>query len=261
MQWLERRRSPGMEPSDDFIVRDRRFCHGFESTGFATAWANDIDPYACSVYRLSFPKNRLIEKDVRELSVRKDRLEPVDVLHAGFPCQSFSQAGSRKGFDDERGKLFYEIIRIVKEFKQDKPRVIVLENAPYLKYGAGGLWFLEVSTQLQKAGYWFRESNAQELDLFELTDIPQQRTRLFMVAWSIDHFRASLLREVLPHSHGRVGQLVPAWEASSSHAWPERQHDYRYGCARSTRSRTQQSDAGARRYPVFRASSTHAGEI
>jgi DNA (cytosine-5)-methyltransferase 1 len=166
------------------------FCHGFQSAGFLTACANDVDPYACSVYRLNFPNNRLIEKDIRELTVRKDRLEPVDVLHAGLPCQSFSQAGSRKGFEDDRGKLFYEIVRLIKEFKHDKPRVVVLENAPYLKWGAGGMWFLEVSTQLQKAGYWFRESNAQELDLFELTDIPQQRSRLFMVAWSIEHFRS-----------------------------------------------------------------------
>jgi DNA (cytosine-5)-methyltransferase 1 len=187
------------------------FCHAFESAGFITAWANDVDPYACSVYRLNFPKNRLVEKDIRGLSVRKDRLEPVDVLHAGFPCQSFSQAGSRKGFDDDRGKLFYEIIRLIKEFRQDKPRVIVLENAPYLKYGAGGTWFLEVSTQLQKAGYWFRESNAQELDLSELTDIPQQRSRLFMVAWSIDHFRSGRFEFPKPngiHKHKPPAEFI-----------------------------------------------------
>src|SRR5664279_4193109 len=103
------------------------FCLAFEAAGFRTAWACDVDPYACSVYRSNFPTNRLIEKDVRKLSVKKDRLEPVDILHAGFPCQSFSQAGPRSGFDDERGKLFFEIIRLVKEFKQDKPRVLVFE--------------------------------------------------------------------------------------------------------------------------------------
>jgi DNA (cytosine-5)-methyltransferase 1 len=78
------------------------FCLAFEAAGFHTAWANDADPYACSVYRTNFPDNRLIEKDVRKLSVVKDMLKPVDVLHAGFPCQSFSQAGTRTGFDDER---------------------------------------------------------------------------------------------------------------------------------------------------------------
>jgi len=161
----------------------------FESAGFKTVWANDIDEYAADVYRHNFPKNRLINKDVRKLSVKKDKLEPVDVLHAGFPCQSFSQAGRRTGFDDDRGKLFFEIIRIVQEFKQDKPSVIVLENAPFLTMGEGGTWFLEIKHHLQRAGYWFRDSSAQVLDLFDLSPIPQKRARLFMVAWSISHFR------------------------------------------------------------------------
>lgn len=166
------------------------FCSGFEAAGFKTAWANEIDPYACEVYRRNFPENRLIEKDVRKLSVAKDRLQPVDVLHAGFPCQSFSQAGVRAGFEDDRGKLFFEIIRIVKEFGKNKPRVIVLENAPFLTMGEGGVWFLEIARQLQRAGYWFRDSNAKILDLFELSNVPQKRARLFMVAWSIDHFQS-----------------------------------------------------------------------
>lgn len=165
------------------------FCLAFETAGFDTAWACEIDPYACAVYRRNFPANRLLQKDVRELSVRGDRLEPVDVLHAGFPCQSFSQAGARSGFEDERGRLFFEIIRIVNEFKSQKPPVLVFENAPYLKMGEGGVWFAEIARQLQQAGYWFRESNAKELDLFDLTPIPQKRSRLFMVAWSQDHFR------------------------------------------------------------------------
>ena len=139
------------------------FCLAFEATGFETAWVNDVDPYACAVYRCNFPNNRLIEKDIRNLSVAKDKLEPVDVLHAGFPCQSFSQAGSRAGFDDERGQLFFELIRLINEFGINKPAAVVLENAPYLKWGAGGTWFLEVTRQLQRAGYWFRESSAQEL--------------------------------------------------------------------------------------------------
>lgn len=164
------------------------FCHGFEAAGFRTAWANDQDQYACKVYRHNFSETRLIEKDVRHLSVLKDKLEPVDVLHAGFPCQSFSQAGGRAGFADDRGKLFFEIIRIVKEFKKDKPAVIVLENAPFITMGEGGQWFLEISRQLQQAGYWFRDGNAQVLDLFDLSNIPQKRARLFMVAWSTDHF-------------------------------------------------------------------------
>ncbi len=165
------------------------FTIGFEQARIRTVWANELDPYASTVYRSNFPSHRLIQKDIRELSVKGDKLEPVDILHAGFPCQSFSQAGERKGFQDERGRLFYEIIRLVKEFGSERPAALVLENAPYLKHGEGGVWFLEIQSQLQRAGYWFRDSNAQELDLFELSDIPQRRSRLFLVAWSMDAFK------------------------------------------------------------------------
>ena len=166
------------------------FCYGFEGSGIETVWANDNDRYACETYRTNFPRVRLIEKDVRELSVSGDSLEPVDVLHAGFPCQSFSQAGARKGFADDRGKLFFEILRLVSEFGEQRPKVLVLENSPFIKSGDGGAWFLEIIQAIQRAGYWFRESSAIELDLSMCTDIPQQRSRLFLVAFSRRHFRS-----------------------------------------------------------------------
>jgi DNA (cytosine-5)-methyltransferase 1 len=166
------------------------FCAGFNKHGFETAWANENDNVACSIYKHNFPSVRLIEKDVRELSVPKDELEPVDVLHAGFPCQSFSQAGPKTGFADERGKLFFQILRIVKQFKDQKPKILVLENSPFIRSGEGGAWFLEITRRLQKAGYWFRDSNAIDLDLYNLSDMPQRRPRVFLIAFSRDHFRS-----------------------------------------------------------------------
>lgn len=164
------------------------FCLGFEGAGFETAWAVEFDQHAAETYRRNLPHVRLLTKDARSVSVEADELEPVDVLHAGFPCQSFSQAGEKRGFEDERGKLFYEILRIIREFGKNKPKVIVLENAPFLRYGEGGAWFLELQRAIQKEGYWFRPGNSQELNAYELTRLPQQRNRLFMVALSIDHF-------------------------------------------------------------------------
>lgn len=164
-------------------------CLGFEKSGIKTIWAVENDPAAVLTYKKNIKNVRLIEEDVRKVTVAGHNIEPVDVLHAGFPCQSFSQAGEKKGFEDPRGKLFYEVIRIVKEFKDKKPSVLVLENAPYIKIGKGGAWFAELSRQIKLAGYWFRESNSEELDIFDLTILPQKRKRLFMVAFSIDKFR------------------------------------------------------------------------
>ena len=155
-----------------------------------TSWAVELDPHACATYRSNFPAVRLLEKSVTDVHVDADGLAPVDILHAGFPCQSFSQAGERQGFNDPRGRLFFEIIRIIEEFGENRPAVLVLENAPFLQYGEGGAWFLELQKAIQRAGYWFRPENSRELSAFELTALPQQRVRLYMVAFSMAHFRS-----------------------------------------------------------------------
>jgi len=165
------------------------FCIGFESSSIETTWAIEQDSRAVETYRENLKSVRVIEDDIKNVSVEKNDLEPVDVLHAGFPCQSFSQAGDRKGFEDPRGQLFFEIMRIVREFGKNKPSVLVFENSPYLKIGENGSWFLRIEKEIKKAGYWFREANAQELDVFNLSEVPQKRNRLFMVAFSISHFK------------------------------------------------------------------------
>lgn len=132
------------------------FCCGFANAGLPTIWAIENDEHAVATYAHNFPDVRLICKSVTEVGVGADELEPVDVLHAGFPCQSFSQAGERRGFDDPRGRLFFEIIRLIREFKDQKPAVLVLENAPFLRYGEGGAWLLTLQREIQRSGYWFR---------------------------------------------------------------------------------------------------------
>ena len=166
------------------------FCLGFESAQFKTSWAIEQDSYACNTYRKNLPNINLITSDVREVSPTSTNLEPVDVLHAGFPCQSFSQAGGRAGFNDARGRLFFEIIRIIESFKDKRPKVLAFENAPFIRYGDGGAWFLTIKSAIQRAGYWFGEANSKELDAFTLTALPQQRKRLFMVALSTKHFKS-----------------------------------------------------------------------
>lgn len=170
------------------------FCLGFEQAGIKTTWAVENDPMAVMTYAHNIKGVRIVGHDnepasIKDITIKKYALEPVDILHAGFPCQSFSQAGDRKGFDDPRGQLFYDVIRLVKEFKDRKPSVIVLENSPHIRHGDGGSWFIELTKEIKKAGYWFRDSNCAELDPFFLTPLPQKRKRLFMVALAINHFK------------------------------------------------------------------------
>ena len=162
---------------------------GLAKAGFAIKWANDSDEFAAATFRHRFPGVRLIEKDVRDLTVRSDGLPPVDVLAAGFPCQSFSQAGARAGFDDYRGELFFEIPRLLLEFDEElRPPLVILENVPFLLYGAERTWFDAIRRALRKAGYWFREESCWTVNVKDVTDLPQDRERLFMVAASRQHF-------------------------------------------------------------------------
>ena len=177
------------------------FASGLAKAGFAIEWANDNDGFACEAFHHRFPDVPLIEKDARELLVHEDGLSEVDMLAAGFPCQSFSQAGSRTGFEDPRGELFFEIPRLLGEFETEQhPRLVVLENVPYLLYGAEGTWFDEIRRALRRAGYWFRVESCWTVNVKDETDLPQDRERLFMVAASRHHFSYNPFRP--PPSNG-----------------------------------------------------------
>lgn len=165
------------------------FATGLAEAGFAIRWANDNNGSACTVFRHRFPAVPVIEKDVCELSVHADGLTAVNVLAAGFPCQSFSQAGERRGFEDPRGTLFFEIPRLIEEYRpEERPSLVILENVPHLLYGADGIWFNQVRRALRRAGYWFREESCWAVNVKDATDSPQDRERLFMVAASRRRF-------------------------------------------------------------------------
>lgn len=167
------------------------FCKAFQQHGATVLWANDKDRFAAETFRLNFPDIRYIETPVEELSVHGHRLPPVDVLTAGFPCQAFSIAGKRKGFEDPRGLLFLHIIRIIREFGKSKPKILLLENVKNLKTHDKGRTFKRIQDEIQRAGYWFSDANTRILNTADYTDIPQNRERVFMVAMSQSHFPAN----------------------------------------------------------------------
>ena len=174
------------------------FCFGFEQAGFKTLWANDIDAEAIATYRKNFPNVETICEDIRTLNESDHQLASVDVLHAGFPCQSFSQAGNRLGFKDERGLLFFEIIKLLKRMGKNKPKILVFENSPYLAIGDAGMWFEIVRKEIQRAGYWFNDPNAVVIDTRKNAGLPQRRERLFMVATSRDYFDYNPFKGPIP---------------------------------------------------------------
>lgn len=151
-------------------------CLGFRQAGFEIVWANEIDHAACETYRHNFGSSYLVEGDIRKIDAAT--LPTCDVLAAGFPCQSFSIAGSERGFKDERGQLFFEVVRVVRSLR---PPIIFLENVENLLEHDHGKTFQRVYTELANLGYILRY---RALPTHEYTNIPQTRRRVYMIAFS-----------------------------------------------------------------------------
>ena len=147
---------------------------GFKQAGFNTIWANEIDVNASVTYKANF-RNVLIIDDIKNIEPKQ--IPDFDILLAGFPCQSFSLAGYRKGFEDERGNLFFEIIRII---KKKKPSIVFLENVKNLVGHDRGNTFRVILEALKINGYVIK---SKVLNACEYGNIPQNRERIYIVAF------------------------------------------------------------------------------
>ena len=148
---------------------------GFENAGFSIAWANEIDKNACKTYRTNHP-HKLYEMDIKELN-KEIKVEPIDILAGGFPCQAFSIAGYQKGFCDERGNIFFEVIRLIDELK---PKIVFLENVKNLKSHDNGRTYKTIYNLLTKRGYHIKD---EVLNSCEYANTPQNRERIYIVAF------------------------------------------------------------------------------
>ena len=150
---------------------------GFESAGdFKTVYANEFDSYPVK----TFEKNFKIRVDCRDIHlVKTEEIPDFDVMLAGFPCQAFSIAGLRQGFDDEKGRgtLFFELVRI---FKEKKPKIIFLENVKNLVGHDNGNTFRVIIDELKKEHYYVKYS---VLNAMEYGNVPQNRERIYIVAF------------------------------------------------------------------------------
>lgn len=179
-------------------------CLGFQRSkikktwGFKLAWANEFDEYACHTYRNNFDHlllqgdiNLILNPELEQADNRREEFvrlneqinsKKIDVLTGGFPCQAFSIAGERKGFEDERGNLFLSIIQLVKqlESKHGKPRVLFLENVRNLVGHDGGRTYSIIKSQIEQQGYIVKDVI---LNTMHYSDLPQNRERIYIICF------------------------------------------------------------------------------
>lgn len=151
---------------------------GFENAGFDIAVANEFDKNIWETFKTNHPKTKLIEGDIRNIK-EEDFPSDIDGIIGGPPCQSWSEAGSLKGIEDERGKLFYDYIRIL---KNKQPKFFLAENV-------SGMLADRHSEAVQNILNMFRDCGYNvSLTLVNAKDygVAQERKRVFYIGFRKD---------------------------------------------------------------------------
>lgn len=150
----------------------------FKKAGFNIVWANDFDKYAVETYKANVG-NEIVLGNILDL---KNIIPEHDILCGGFPCQPFSTLGELKGFKDERGTLFFNILEIA---KKHKTKILVLENVKNLINHDNKKTFNRMLKELHDNGYdvVYEILNTQDFG------IPQRRNRVFIIAFLKSYFK------------------------------------------------------------------------
>lgn len=151
---------------------------GFEKAGFNVVVANEFDKNIWETFKVNHPNTKLIEGDIRNIK-EEDLPDNVDGIIGGPPCQSWSEAGSLKGIDDDRGKLFYEYIRIL---KNKQPKFFLAENV-------SGMLADRHSEAVNKILQMFKECGYNvSLTLVNAKNygVAQERKRVFYIGFRSD---------------------------------------------------------------------------
>jgi DNA (cytosine-5)-methyltransferase 1 len=152
-----------------------------QQQGHELIGACEIEQNARSIYARHFPTVKIYTDATK---IKAEELPTFDLLCAGFPCQSFSIAGNRHGFNDTRGNLFFEITRIA---KRKKPKYLFLENVKGLLNHDNGKTFITILNTLNEIGY-----DAEWQVINSKYFIPQNRERIYIIG----HLRTKPTRKV-----------------------------------------------------------------
>lgn len=141
-----------------------------EKTNFV--FSSELDKYAQKTYNANY--NEVPHGDITQIDA--EEIPSHDIILAGFPCQAFSIAGLKKGFEDTRGTLFFDVARIA---KHHKPKVIFLENVKGFKNHDKGNTFKVVTETLEELKYkvFSEVLNAKHFG------VPQNRERIYIIAF------------------------------------------------------------------------------
>ncbi|MDA3058247.1 DNA cytosine methyltransferase [Campylobacter sp. VBCF_05 NA6] len=151
---------------------------GFEKAGSNIVLANEFDKTIWQTYEINHPKTKLLKCDIKKINT--DELpKDIDGIIGGPPCQSWSEAGALRGIDDERGKLFFEYIRILKAVK---PKFFLAENVSGMLSKRHETAVRNILDLFEKCGYEVSVNLVNAKDY----GVPQERKRVFFIGFRKD---------------------------------------------------------------------------
>lgn len=156
----------------DLFAGTGAFTLAFQSGGARVVFANDMVEHSKKIYDANF-NHALTLGNLND--IRVEDIPPHDILTGGFPCQPFSIAGLRAGFEDERANVFWKILEII---DHRQPKCVVLENVKNLTTHDENRTFDTIKTNLEQRGYYIRH---KVLNTSDITGIPQHRERIYIV--------------------------------------------------------------------------------
>ncbi len=177
---------------------------GFVQAGFKTVYANDIDKDVWTTYE----RNNGIKIDRRSLfDTPSGDVPEVDGIIGGPPCQSWSLAGAMRGIKDERGQLFYEYIRIIRD---KQPKFFVAENVPGMLSSTHKNEFEKIIREMEKLGY------RVTYDVYDARSfgVPQERKRIIIVG-----YRKDLGISFLPPQPTHSKSISSSFDGSKLQKW------------------------------------------
>lgn len=151
---------------------------GFERAGFDIPVANEFDKTIWETFEVNHPDTKLLRGDIRKLDT-KELPSDVDGIIGGPPCQSWSEAGALKGIEDDRGKLFYEYIRILREVK---PKFFLAENVKGMLAGRHAAAVENIMKLFEECGYQVSRTLVNAKDY----GVAQERKRVFYIGFRKD---------------------------------------------------------------------------
>ncbi len=179
---------------------------GLEKAGLHTIMLNEIDRHACATLRKNRPNWNVMEGNITNIDFSKYAGE-IDVLSGGFPCQAFSYAGNKLGFEDIRGTLFFEFARALQECS---PKVFIAENVKGLASHDEGCTLNTMKGVFAELSYTLIEPKILKAIFYQ---VPQKRERLIVIG--IRNDLSQLAEFVWPSPYKRIMTLKDAFKAGA----------------------------------------------